>query len=144
MSLISHNFNLCNFLAIAAISVKTLTVWSSSPKCVPIRLTAECLATSACPYSDFQPFSSHSTCKLITKILLHTPKYIFFDDLTKNRYNFDSFTLTAIVLAVVLFFIFYPHLRTCFLNLERGRVGDRGEEKHQCVRYIDRLPFLRP
>ena len=41
---------------------------------------------------DFQPCLSHGTHKLITKILWHT-KNIFLANLTKNRYNFDSFTL---------------------------------------------------
>ena len=39
----------------------------------------------------FQPFSSHGTQKRITKTL-HYIKNIFFTDLTKNGYNFDSFT----------------------------------------------------
>ena len=38
----------------------------------------------------FNLFLSHGTHELITKILWHTKKYIFFY-LTKNRYNFDSF-----------------------------------------------------
>ena len=42
--------------------------------------------------SDFQPFSSHGTCKLITKIMQRTQKYIFCRPDKKNRYNFDSFT----------------------------------------------------
>ena len=40
---------------------------------------------------QFQPFLSHGTHKLITKILCHT-KNIFLANLTKNRYNFDIFT----------------------------------------------------
>ena len=44
--------------------------------------------------------------KLIPKILWHT-KNIFFADLTKKkiRHNSDSLTATAIVLAVVLFYL---------------------------------------
>ena len=42
--------------------------------------------------SDFQPFSSHGTCKLITKILLHTQKNFFCWSGKRNRYDFDSFT----------------------------------------------------
>ena len=41
--------------------------------------------------SDFQPLSSHGTHELYTKIWQCTKKYIF-ADLTKNGYNFDSFT----------------------------------------------------
>lgn len=43
-----------------------------------------------------QPFPSRGIDKLITKILPHTKKYIvFFADLTRNRYNFDSLTLDS-------------------------------------------------
>ena len=43
--------------------------------------------------SDFQPFSSHGTRKLIIKILWHSKKYIIFANATPpNRYNFDSVT----------------------------------------------------
>ena len=42
--------------------------------------------------SNFQPFSSHSTHKLISTILQHTKKYIFFLSDKNYRYNFDSFT----------------------------------------------------
>ena len=41
--------------------------------------------------SDFQPFPSHGTHKLIMKILWHTKK-VFFANLTNNRYDFDSYT----------------------------------------------------
>ena len=41
----------------------------------------------------FQPFSSHGTHELTTKIVWHAKQYMFFADLTKkNRYNFVSFT----------------------------------------------------
>ena len=52
--------------------------------------------------SDFQPFPSHATHKLMTKILGHTKKYRFCPSGNKNRYNFDSFTL-EVVLALVMF-----------------------------------------
>ena len=43
--------------------------------------------------SNFQPFSSHGTHKLITKILRHTKNTFFADPTEKYRkYNFDSFT----------------------------------------------------
>ena len=42
--------------------------------------------------SNFQPFSSQGTYKLITKVLQHTEKYISCQPDKKNRYNFDSFT----------------------------------------------------
>ena len=42
--------------------------------------------------SYFQPFSSHGTHKLITKILQHPKKYIFCQDDKKVKGNFDSFT----------------------------------------------------
>ena len=34
--------------------------------------------------NDFQPFSSHGTHKLITKILQHTQKYVYFADLAEK------------------------------------------------------------
>ena len=55
--------------------------------------------------SNFHPFSSPDTHKIITKILQHT-KNVFFANLTKNRYNFDSFTPDGycyVGLAVVIF-----------------------------------------
>ena len=56
--------------------------------------------------TNFQPFSSQGTHKLITKIPQHT-KNIIFTDLTKIRYNFDSFISDSyFVLAAVIFFLF--------------------------------------
>ena len=47
--------------------------------------------------SDLQPRTSHCTHELITKILWHA-KTIFFCQSDKNRYNFDLFTKTVIVI----------------------------------------------
>ena len=55
-------------------------------------------------FHDFQPFSSHGTHKLITKILRHTKIDIFFADLTKKiGIIFIHSQQTAIVLTAVVF-----------------------------------------
>ena len=52
--------------------------------------------------SDFQPFASHGTHKLITKVLWHT-KNIFFCQSDKKRYIFIySHWMVTVVLAVVI------------------------------------------
>ena len=54
--------------------------------------------------SDFQPFSSHGTCKLTTKIMWLIKQYIFVADLTKISIILNHLHGMAIVLAVVIFF----------------------------------------
>ena len=54
--------------------------------------------------SDFQHFPSHSTHKLITKILWHTKYIYFFAELTKTGIILIASHWTAtVVLAVVIF-----------------------------------------
>ena len=55
--------------------------------------------------SDFQPFSSHGTHKLITKILWHTKNSIF-ADLTREIgiTLIHSHQTAIVVLAVIMFF----------------------------------------
>ena len=59
--------------------------------------------------SDVQPFSSHGTHKLITKIQQHTPKYvIFWANLTKKKIGMilvHSQWTAMVVLAVVVFYM---------------------------------------
>ena len=59
--------------------------------------------------SDFQPFSSHGTHKLITKILQHTKKHIiFFASLIKKKIGMILIHSpgTAIVMLAVVSFLF--------------------------------------
>ena len=55
---------------------------------------------------DFQPFSSHDTHKLITKSLWHTKNIFFANPTPQNRCNFGSFTLTAVLVLVVVILLF--------------------------------------
>ena len=61
-------------------------------------------------HSDFQPFSSHGTHNLISKILQQTKKCIF-AYLTKNRCNFDSFTPEWLLLCWLLSFCLVDSLK---------------------------------
>ena len=64
---------------------------SGSPLLCPPEGPGDFTVANAPP--DFQPFSSHGTHTLITKILQYTKNHvIFFAGMTKNRYTFDSFT----------------------------------------------------
>ena len=56
--------------------------------------------------SDFQPFPSHGTHKLITKILRLTKKIYYFADLTKNLgvISIHPHCTAIVVLAVIMFF----------------------------------------
>ena len=56
--------------------------------------------------SDFHPFSSRGTRKLITKNLWHTTKYNFSWSDQKNRYNFHSFTPDSYDVGHCHFFLF--------------------------------------
>ena len=74
-------------------------------------------------------------------MLQHTKKYIFCANLTKNSYNFYSFTpMAMIVLTVTVFFFFFDNLRekgpvpltawsgmACFYS----PCGEAGENRHQ-------------
>ena len=71
---------------------------------------SEMTTTLVFHYSNFQHFSSHGTHKLITKILWHTKKH-FFADLTKKRYNFDSFILDGNCCACCCHFFKFDNLR---------------------------------
>ena len=54
--------------------------------------------------SDFQPFSSHSTHKLITKILRHNKKYIFCQShRTIGVISIHSHQTAIVVFAAVIF-----------------------------------------
>ena len=65
-----------------------------------------CVADTWVYTSDFQPFSSHGTYKLITKILQHTKKYVFANP-TKiiGIILIHSHHMAIIVLAVIIFLL---------------------------------------
>ena len=56
--------------------------------------------------SDFQPFASHGTHKLITKVLRHTKEYNFCQSDKKIRCNFVLFTLDVYCVGRCYFFLF--------------------------------------
>ena len=83
--------------------------------------------------------------KLITKILQHTPKSIFFADLTKNRYNFDSFTPEDYCCVGCCHFLIYFFLEIFLYSfLERGEEKEKERERNINVGCLLCASYWRP
>ena len=94
--------------------------------------------------SDFQPFSSHDSHKIITKILLHTKKYVFFANLTKNRYSFDSFTLDGFCCMAVVIFFYNLREKCPWLNSQVLQVLKLPVAHHCAAAHRLKLAALQP